>query len=138
MGNIKNTGRAMTVPSGLAVGATVSMTTTIVIAFLGAQMVMNGILSQEQIGYCSLAALLASTILGAITACNRIKTRKLFVCILSGCIYLSVLLATTALFFGGQYQGFGVTAATVLIGCVAAMLLTDRLGNSRPKHRRKK
>lgn len=138
MPNRNHTGRALSIPSGLALGATVSMAVTVVISLIGAQMIINEILPQEQIGYCALAALLAGTILGGLTASGKIKRRKLMVCLLSGCVYFCILLATTALFFGGQYAGFGVTFLTVMLGCIAAALLSNRRGEKRVKRKHKK
>lgn len=138
MGKSKSTGRAMSMPSGLAVGAAVSIAVTAVISLLGAQLIMNEIMPQEQIGYCSLSALLLATVMGGITASRMIKHKKLMVCLLSGCIYFCLLLATTAMFFGGQYQGFGTTLITILLGSIAAVLLTNGSGEKRIKHRRKK
>ena len=131
-------GRALSIPSGLALGAAVSTVITVLVSFIGAQMIMNQVLPQEQIGYCSMAALLSGTILGAMTAAGKIKHRKLLVCMLSGVVFLCILLAATAMFFGGQYEGFGVTAITVLLGCVAAAILTNGKGRRHSKQKHKK
>lgn len=138
MGKANLTGRATSIPSGLAWGAAVSTTVTVLISFIGAQMIMNELLSQEQIGYCSMVALVSGTILGAMTASSKVKHRKLLVCMLSGGIFLCILLAATALFFGGQYEGFGVTIVTILLGCVAAAILTSGKGRRGTKLKRKK
>lgn len=137
MGNVKNTGRAVSLPAGLAFGAVVSMIATVLIAFVGAQMIMKEVLLQEQIGYCSMAALLTGTISGAIAASRKVKHRKIIVCMLSGCVYLCLLLASTALLFGGQYDGFGVTAITIFIGSIASALVTLKAGEKGIKHNRK-
>jgi len=125
-------------PSGLALGAAVSMAATIAISFIGAQLIMNEVIAQEQIGYCSLAALLTGTILGAVTSARKVKHRKLVVCLLSGGVYLLILLATTALIFGGQYEGLATTCLTVMIGSVAALLIQNRDGKQKNRRRRKK
>lgn len=138
MGKSNLTGRALSIPSGLAIGAGVSILVTVLVSLIGAQMIMSEILPQEQIGYCSMAALLSGTILGAVTASAKVKHRKLLVCTLSGGVFLCILLAVTALFFGGQYEGFGVTAITVVIGCGAAAILANGKGTRQPKQKRKK
>lgn len=134
----KMTGRAASIPAGLAIGALVSMLATIIVTAVGAHLIMSEVLPQEQIGYCSIAALLCGAILGAVTAAGKVKHRKLLVCLLSGLVYYCVLLAVTALFFGGQYQGMGVTFVTVCLGCAAAALLTSREKKSKTPQRRKK
>lgn len=116
-------GKVASIPSGLAIGAAVSMAVTILIAAIGAQMVLSETVSQDRIGYFSMAALLTGTILGGISAANKIKRKKLTVCMMSGGIYLLILLGITALFFGGQYEGFAVTAITVALGSICAALI---------------
>ena len=127
-------GRAVSIPKGLMWGAGVSIAATVLISFLGAQLFMSEMIAQEQIGYCCIAALLAGSILGAYTASGKVKHKKLLVCLLNGCVYFVILLATTALFFDGQYYGFGVTFITVLLGSFAAALLANHTGNKGPKH----
>lgn len=134
----KITGRAASIPAGLAAGALVSATVTILISAIGAHLIISEILPQEQIGYCSIFALLASSMLGAVTASKMVKHRNLIVSLLSGMVYFCILLAVTALFFGGQYEGMGVTFIVILLGTAAAALITGREGNTRPKRKRKK
>ena len=134
----KREGRAVSIPSGLAAGAAVSIAATVVISFVGAQLILNEVMTQDRIGYCSMTALLSGTILGAVTASGKIRHRKLLICMLSGGVYFCLLLAATALFFGGQYEGFLITFLTVLMGTVAAALMTSREGKGKRKRIRKK
>lgn len=134
----KITGRAASIPAGLAVGALVSMAVTILISAIGAHLIISKIVPQEQIGYCSIFALLAGSILGAVTASKKVKHKNLVVSFLSGLVYFFILLAATALFFGGQYEGMGVTFIVILLGTAAAALITSREGNRRSNRRRKK
>ena len=138
MGKSNLTGRAASIPSGLALGAAVGTAATVAISFIGAEMIVRELIPQEQIGYCSMGALLAGAILGALTASAKVKRRKLLVSVLSGAVFLCILLAITALFFGGQYDGFGVTAITVMIGCTAAVVLTNGKESRDKKLKRKK
>jgi hypothetical protein len=55
----------------------------------------------------------------------------------SGAGYYLTLLAMTALFFGGQYQGMGVTLGLVLAGAGTATLLSVKRKNSITKGYRK-
>ena len=137
MGNKKPTGVAVSMPSGLAWGAFVGVAMTALTSLLGAQMIHNEVLDQEMIGYCSLTALLTGTILGAMTSMRRIQRRNLQVCLLNGAIYFCILLASTALFFGGQYEGVGISFVTVTLGSLAAAILRGWGGTSK-KLRRKK
>ena len=127
----KLTGRASSIPSGLIIGALVSIGITVLVAAIGAHLVMNQYIDQDQIGYCSIAALILGTILGAITACKRIKHRKLMVCAFSGLAYYLLLLMSTALFYGGQYEGMGVTLLIVMLSTLAAALIVNREGKQK-------
>lgn len=136
--NRKVTGKASSIPAGLAVSGTFSMVITLLVVMIGAYMLSNGILPQEQIGYCSMTALLSGSLLGAVTAARRIKHQKLLVGLLNGVVYYLSLLAITALFFGGQYQGMGVTLLLVLGGSAIGAILANREQKTRRPYGRKK
>lgn len=136
--NGKVTGRASSVPAGLAVSGIVSLVTTVLIVTIGGALISKEILPQEQIGYCSMLALLLGAVMGAVTAVRKIQRRRILVCMMSGGVYFLVLLAITAMFFGGQYQGVGVTFLLILGGSVIGALATNREGNrlTRKKYRK--
>ena len=134
----KATGRATSVPSGLAAGAIVSMIVTVLICALGAWLIESEIMPQQQIGYCSIAALLLSAILGGMTAAGRVKRKNLMVSLMNGGIYYGLLVALTILFFDGKFQGMGVTLIVVMIGSLAASLLANRKPKQRKNLQRKK
>lgn len=134
----KMNGRASSIPGGLAIGTAVSMFATLIVTVISAHMISAELLTQDKIGYCSIAALILGTVLGAVTAANKVKHRLVFVCVLNGLVYYCVLLAITALFFGGQYQGMGVTLVVVTLGSIAAALIAGREGKQKPSHKRKK
>ncbi len=137
--NQKITVRASSMPAGLAVGGCVSLGTTLLLAAGLAKLVDMEILAWENIGYGIMLLLLLSSFLGAMTAFARIKRQRLLVCLVSGGIYLALLLSITALFFGGQYEAVGVTALLVLGGSGAAALLGlcggKGRGRFKPRHR---
>ena len=124
--NQKMTGRAASLPGGLAIAGAVSMVATLVIVVTGAVLVSNEIIAFENIGYCSIAALLLGSFLGTITAVHRIKRQKVLIGILSGGVYYLMLLSITALFFGGQYKGMGVTLLVVIGGSLLGVILSNR------------
>lgn len=136
--NRKVTGTASSMPAGLALGGCISLAVTLAGAAVFAALISRETLQMGSIGYCSIAVILLSSLLGAAVAAARIKRRRVYVCALSGVIYYAVLLAMTALFFGGQYQGMGVTALLVLAGCGAAALLGLRREKTTYARRRKK
>lgn len=134
----KPTGRASSIPSGLAMGAVISVLATFLICMIGAWLISSEILPQQKIGYCSVTALLASAILGALTSWRKIKRKRLMVCMLSGGVYFLLLVMTTVVFFGGDFRGMGVTFAVILMGSMAALLLTGEGRMGRTGRRYKK
>lgn len=135
MVNTRPTGRAMTLPGGLAVGLGVSMFVTVAATLILTKLVLGERMQMQNIGYGILILLIAASFLGAMVAQGRVKHRRLLVCILSGVVYYCVLLGSTALFFGGQYSAVGVTGLLVLAGSGAAALLEAGKGSGRKTRR---
>ena len=137
-GKIKVTGTATSIPVGLAWSAGVSLGVTGVAAWVAAWLVLSRRIAWDGIGYCSMVILLLGSVCGAVTAVRKIKRLRLQMCMASGAVYYGCLLAITALFFGGQYQGMGVTGLLILGGCGAVALLTAGQGRGHPvKNHRK-
>lgn len=110
-------------PAGLAIGAAMALGCTLLGAMLVAKLIDSEMLAETAIGYGSVLILLTASFLSAMTAYGRIKRQRALVCMVSGGIYFLMLLAMTALFFGGQYTGIGVTAALIAAGSGCAVLL---------------
>lgn len=134
----KVTGRASSMPGGLAVGAAVSMIITVIVSAVSAHLISSELIGQDKIGYCAILALITASIAGARTAEKRIKRQRLLVCALSGLVYYCLLLALTALFFGGQYKGMGVTFIVVLMGSTTTVLMGNREGKRKYSYKHKK
>ncbi len=135
--NHKATGRAMSMPSGLAFGAGVSLCITLFFTALIAKLVEAEKMRLEQIGYGVMIMLMTASFLGALLAAGKIKRQRLMVCMLSGVIYFGILMSITALFFGGQYEAVGVTGVLVMGGAMLAVLTgahEKRGGRRRKKH----
>lgn len=120
--NHKATGRALSMPAGFAIGLCFSLCTTLILSVILAQLVSAEKLEWETIGYGIMAILLITSIIGAKATCMMIKRRKLISCMLAGLFYWLALLMTTALFFGGQYSGMGVTGLIILCGSALVCL----------------
>ena len=136
--NQKVTGRASSIPGGLAIAGVVSMITTVIIAVIGAILISREIMSQEHIGYCVMLALLVGATAGSVTAASKIKHRKALVTMLSGVVYYLVLLLVTTLFFGGQYRGMGVTLLVIICGSILGLILVNRKRDDGVRRRHKK
>lgn len=135
--NHKVTGNAISMPLGLALGLVVSLVVTLAMAALIANLVLGEKIAQEAVGYGAMATVILSPALGALIASARIKRRRLLVCLVTGLCYYLALLSVTALFFGGQYQGMGVTALLVFAGTGGVALMGIK-GESGGSNRRKK
>jgi putative membrane protein (TIGR04086 family) len=112
----KATGRAMSLPAGIGAGGIAGYLLTLILSGLLAWLMHSERIALENIGYGSMIVILLSAALGAFVAQQLVKHRKIVVCLASGAVYYVLLMATTALFFGGQYQGMGVTFGMVLAG----------------------
>lgn len=134
--NKKVTGKAMSMTVGFATGLAASLTLTLIGTAIVANMILSEKIGESAIGYGAIAILLAASAVGAWLAALLIKRRWMLVCLGAGGIYYLTLLGITAMFFGGQYQGMGVTALVVIGGCGAVGLLGlkgERSGNKRRK-----
>ena len=125
--NKKVTGKAMGIPAGLGIATLISILFTLVGSAAVSYMVSSEKLSVESIGFASMVILAVAAAIGALYASSAIKRMRLQVCLMAGgCFYLS-LLAITALFFGGNYQGMLVTAIIILVSCaIIAVLPTSK------------
>jgi hypothetical protein len=135
--NKKVTGKAISMPFGLAIGLTVCIAITLIVAGISANLILNQRIGEGAIGYCALLALLLASSAGAWMAAVLVKRRWMIVCMVVGGCYFLTLLGVTALFFGGQYQGIGATALTILGGSGCVGLLGIRAGNSGRKRHKK-
>lgn len=124
--NRKVTGKALSVPGGLFLGVGVSMALTLLISVILASLVNSEKLPWERIGYGIMGMVYISALIGALIAGAAVKHQRLLVYLLSGAVYWLTLLSLTALFFGGQYYGLGVTALVVFGGCGTVCLLGMR------------
>ena len=124
--NRKVTGTAVSMPMGIGIGCGISMILTILGAGTVAKLISDEILRETAIGYGAMGIVLLASVCGAAIAANKVKKRRLQVSLLVGTGYFLMLFAMTALFFGGQYQGIGVTALLVLAGTGTVVLLGSR------------
>ena len=121
--NRKPTGRAMSIPAGLAVGGICSLSMTLLLTAVLAKLIETEAVGEENIGYGVMVILVLSAFIGALAAFGRVKRQRMLVCGASGLVYFGILMSMTALFFGGQYSSVGLTALLVILGCMAAGLL---------------
>ena len=132
----KMTGRAKSLPVGAFQGALYGFAWTLLAAAVLAWLIQKEVIREEGIGYGSMVILLTSSALGARIGCSKVRRQKLLTCLCSGGMYFLLLLSMTALFFGGQYTGIGVTVLLVMGGCAAAWLLEMEFENRKGSGRK--
>lgn len=127
----------MSMPGGVMLGACFSMLCTVIGAAFTAFLIDREILGEQKIGYGCMLILIVASWLGSLFAWQKVKHRRMVVCLLSGLGYLLMLLGITALFFGGQYEAVGVTTALILAGSGTAVLMGMGTGRGKGIGRRK-
>ena len=133
MGIKKSSGnKATNLPAGIALGVLFSLVITFAGAAAITQLVTMEKIEDNSIGYGIIAVLLIASMFGAWIAANQTKRLRLQVCLLEGAGYFLVLLTSTALFFGGQYQGIWASGITILLGCTL-MAFFPSLGHKKWK-----
>lgn len=109
--------------SSLIIGAGIGSLVTLILSGVAAAMMLNGVIQESAVGMTVMGVILVSVATAALVSACMLKRRWMLVCIGAGALYFLLLLASTALFFGGEYQGFFVTAALCVGGSGAIGLL---------------
>lgn len=135
--NQKVTGTAGTLPAGVVLGLMLSLGVTLAGAAVTAWLLSAERIGEGGTGYCALVILVLSSALGAWLAMARIRRLRMQVCLLTGLCYYLLLLAMTALLFGGQYEGMGITALAVLGGSGSVAVLGAQTGKHGKGYHRK-
>lgn len=124
-------------PLGLATGLIISMVVTLALSAMIAYLVLNEAMKEEAIGYGAMATVLLASSIGSLVSVLRVKRRRFLTCVAFGCCYYLALLSMTALFFGGQYQGMGVTGLLIFAGVGVIALMGLKRESSAGKRRKK-
>jgi hypothetical protein len=126
------------VPKGIAMGGVTGMAFTLSACALCAILVEKEMVREELVGYLAGAILLLGSVVAALITGVTIGQRYLVVCLGAGGVYCGFLLALTAMFFAGQYQGVAVSMLLILGSAVATgLLLIYRTELAAGKKRRK-
>ena len=120
--------KSVSVPTGLVMGAACSFMITVIICAFFAKLIETEVLSPNTMNYASAAALLCASASGSWMCLTRVKQKPLLVCLLSGTIYLLILLAINISLCTDSIQGVGVTILLVIAGSLVPALLKSRGG----------
>ncbi len=123
----KTRGHASSIPLEIALAGIVSLVVTLLLTAVMAALINQEAMeaSTMEAGAMIVTAIAAAA--GALTAMQRIKKMRLQMCLAAGACYYCLLLAMTALIFGGQYAGLGSSALSILAGSGAVALLSAAL-----------
>lgn len=118
----KSSANTVSIPSGIAVGITISFIVLLLgIAFV-AKLIDKELLADDKIGYCVMVLLLVTSCIAAMVSYGKIKQKRMFVCILTGIVYFVILLSVTIVFFEGRFSGVAETGGLVICGSAVAIL----------------
>lgn len=133
----KQNGKAFAIPSGIALGILVAVVITLLGGILLTWLIAGERMELGALGYGIMAIQFLGGVTGAVVAMLAVKHQKMQVCLLTGLGYLLVLLASNALFFGGQYDGVLTTGLILLAGCGITAILGSREAKGGKRRRRK-
>lgn len=107
-------------------GAGISMAITVILAMVNAWMICSEKMPEKTIGYGVMLIILVSSYMGSLIACKMHGTNKLATTMITGGIYMAVLLVMGVLLFDGTLTAVGETSLLVLCGCVLAAMWSSR------------
>ncbi len=134
--NKKPGGKAMSMPAGIALGSIIALVTTLLIAVIVTQLVLNEKIAEASIGYWAMAVLPLSAAVGAFISVWLIKRRRMQVCLITGGAYYLSLLVINILFFGGQFNAMALSLLLVFVGACTIGIMGakgDRRGSKKHK-----
>lgn len=130
---IKRTGKANSIPGGLAIAAFVSMILTFVLSAAIAFSINIEKITWIQAGYWIMVMLFLSSFVGGKCAFASVKRQRIAISIMSGVLYWGLLLCITALFFGGNFSAVWQTAGIIGAGSGTAALISVPYGKKKSK-----
>ena len=133
---MKASGKAIGIPAGIAIGTLISLIISFGGAGVSAWLVSSGKIGEGGIFYAAMLVVALAAAAGAWFSTSVIQRLRLQMCLLSGGCYFLSLLAMTALFFGGQYQGIGTIAIVILCGCAVIAFFPTKKGQFKIKRKK--
>ena len=119
------------IPISAGIGTLISLAVTLAGSAMVSSLILGEKMGEGSIVVGTVVIRLLAAIVGACCAVAISKQHRLQVALLAGAGYYLVLLATTALFFGGQYQGIGISALIVFAGCGLVILISGKKSGKR-------
>jgi len=131
----KSSGRGISVPVGIAIGAAISIAVVLIGALGIAYLVIRETVPIDGAGIGAMVIITLAAALGASIANMLTKQNRLLVCGVTALVFFLILLSINAIFFDGMYTGIGLTALMVLLGAGVSLLpgMRKKSGKSKVK-----
>ena len=133
----QHSGSSAGVGKALGIGLGAGVVLTVALAAVFAALMDRQLLQESATGILAMAILVISAAIGDWCSAKLAGRKPMIMCLLFGGCYLLILLAVTALIFGGKFQGV-LVAAAVVIGVSAATGIVSAGGGQRHKRVPKK
>ena len=125
-----------TMLSAILIGTATSILTSVIGAAITAWVISTGKAPQSGTNTAGWIILFLSAACGSWIASKMAEGKKLQTAMITGGAYLMILILMTALFFGGQYQGMGVSGIIVFGVCAIIAFLPTKNSPARGKRKR--
>ena len=119
----KNAPEMSALPIGIGIGIFAAMLITVLFSAVIGWMISAEHLQESAINAGVMVVQLLSSIVGATIAYTLVRHRRMLVCLSTGCGYYLLLVACTALFLDGRYEGLLASGLMILIGSLSVALL---------------
>lgn len=137
MTNFKR-GKTVSLPVGILSGGITGLAISVAGAMLAGKLLDKEWIPLGAVGPAAMGIVLLSGFFGAQMAWNRVRRQRAAVCFGAGGSLYLMLLAMTALFFGGRYSGMGTVGLMALAGsgCVVLQGMYQKAPGNQRKYRK--
>lgn len=111
-----------TIPVAILIAVIVSLLVTVLGSSVVSFLIHRELIQETAMVYGVVILLLVSSYAGGVTGYGKAKEKRLLVSMLSALFYFLILMAMTAIIFGGKYSGIGVTGTVIFCGAALAAL----------------
>ncbi len=132
----KNRNKELSLPLGIGLGLLICVILTLAGTAAISHLTLTEKIGEQSITIWSKVILFIAVLIGAWGAVSATKQKRLQVSLLTGGIYNLLLLSMTAMFFGGRYQGVGITLLVVLAASAFVAFMPAKIKHN-PKRRKR-
>ena len=123
------------IPVAILFAVIVSLLVTVLGSSVVSFLIHHELIQETAMVYGVIILLLASSYAGGVTGYGKAKEKRLLVSMLSALFYFLILMAMTAIIFGGKYSGIGVTGMVIFCGAALAALPKKERSRGGKRHK---